>query len=201
MTKGYTRKNSLRLHGYDYRLVGTYFITLCVERREALFGVVESGEMKLNQFGEIVKEEWLKTAVIRHAVALVEFVIMPNHLHAIIILNDTFVGPYASPPDVGAAGVPPAPSSWNNQGSHDNKSYPKTTTLGNIIGGFKRATTKRINEIRGTTGAEVWQRSFYDRIIRNEHELGLARQYIMDNPLNWELDKENPDLQGVYWEE
>ncbi|MBK8127638.1 MAG: transposase [bacterium] len=204
MKERYTRKNSLRLQRHDYRHPRTFFVTICVEGRHKLFGEVVNATMLLNEFGEAVKIEWKKTAEIREAIWLDEFMIMPNHFHAILRIDDTYIGPFAGPArnvDVGADGNPPAPSEADHSRVTVKTTYARTAPLSTIIAAFKRATTKRINEIRGTKGVEVWQRSFYDRIIRNERELGLARQYIMDNPLNWELDKENPDLQGVYWEE
>ena len=196
MGNNYTRRNTLRLQGYDYRVAGTYFLTLCVKGREMLFGRIEHGIMVVNEFGKIVETEWERTQEIRDTVFLDEYVIMPNHVHAILHLNDAFVGPYTQNTPtigVGADGNPPAPCDSNVSSVNEKETYARTTSLSNVIAAFKRASTKGINDLRGTRGAEVWQRSFFDRVLRNEHELSLARKYIFENPIMWEQDNENPD--------
>ena len=206
MDNHYTRKNSLRLKGYDYSHVGAYFVTLCVKGRDSIFGRIENGEMILNELGQIVESEWLRTGEIRKEIFLDEYVIMPNHFHAILIIKESnsvgaeCVPPVPGTPDpVGAECVPPVlnvSSALNdapvlNVPPVTGKSRP--SNVGYIIAGFKRSTTKLINDHRDTQGAVMWQRSFYDRVIRNERELSLAREYIVNNPAKWDTDRENPD--------
>ena len=177
-------RRSIRLKGYDYTQPGAYFVTLCTHDRAHLFGEVVDGEMRLNEWGEIVRDEWFKTAQVRPYVQLRddEFVVMPNHIHGIIWIADN-VGATrrVAPTDRVAPTTPrgPAPQS-----------------IGAIIGQFKSAVTKRMNELRDTPGALVWQRNYYEHIIRNERALNAIRQYIDENPLRWDLDRYNPDRIG-----
>lgn len=100
-------RRSIRLHGYDYAQAGAYFVTICTQNRECLFGDIEDGEMRLNDYGRVVEEEWLRTATIRREVELDAFIVMPNHVHGIIVINaerrsqanvgaTRWVAPYAS---------------------------------------------------------------------------------------------------------
>lgn len=135
--------------------------------------------MILNEYGEIVKFQWEKTAQIRGNVIIDEFIVMPNHLHGIIELNN----------NVGAYGNTPL------QRTPSFRSPSKT--VGAIIRGFKSAATKHVNEIRQMSGIPLWQRNYYERIIRNEKELSKIKKYIQNNPLKWSLDCENPERIGV----
>jgi putative transposase len=170
-------RRSIRLKGYDYTQSGAYFVTLCTYQREEIFGTVVEGEMRLNPFGEIVREEWLKTAQIRSNVELHEdeFVIMPNHIHGIIWIVES--------PSVGATRrVAPT-------------NEPRTLvsgSLGAILGQFKSITAKRINVLRGMRGVTVWQRNYYEHIVRNEDELKNFWNYIDINPLRWQEDQLHP---------
>ncbi len=181
-------RRTLRLRGYDYTQPGAYFVTICTHHREPLFGQVADGEMVLNAFGKMVWEEWFKTAQVRPYVELFEgeFVIMPNHIHGIVwIVGDMVGGPrsLAPPPQPKTSGVDP------------NNVTPGS--LGAIIRAFKSAVTKRINALRGTPGAPVWQRNDYEHIIRNDDALNRIREYIETNSLRWHLDRENPQREGT----
>lgn len=167
-------RRSIRLKGYDYSQVGAYFITVCAQNRECLFGSVVDGEMRLNGAGTIVADEWLKTTMIRDEIELDEWVVMPNHFHGIVWINHHRRGDW-----------PVAPTG------------PQPRSLGSLMAGFKSAVTKRINENRQTPGEKIWQRNYYEHIIRNESELNRIREYIVNNPLQWELDRENPDVMSV----
>lgn len=170
-------RNSIRLEDYDYAGNGAYFVTLCAFQRECLFGEIVDGEMRLNNIGVSVRDEWIKTPVLRQNVSLDEYVIMSNHFHGIVVINSSIVGAYCNTPDSDKrASCLRSPSQ----------------TIGAIIRGFKSATTKQINQFRDNPGCPVWQRNYYERVIRNEHELAKAREYIVNNPLKWALDKENP---------
>ena len=165
-------RRSIRLTGYDYAQAGAYFITICTQDRECLFGEVVDGEMHMNAAGKIVYEEWLRTEAIRSEVKLDVFQVMPNHIHGIVFITGDRVD------HVGAHGRAPL------------RRAPKS--LGSLVAGFKSTVTKRINQMRCTPGQPVWQRNYYEHVIRNERELDAVRQYIVDNPARWPEDRENP---------
>jgi len=179
------RRRSIRLKGYDYLQSGAYFVTICAHNRECLFGDVAEGEMRCNEYGEIVRQEWYKTAEIRPRVQLdkTEFVVIPNHIHGIIRIIDD---------DVGARRrrVP----------TIERFGKPVCGSIPTIIRAFKSIVTKRINQIRGTPGAPVWQRNYHEHIIRNEESLNRIRQYIADNPRRWAFDRENPNVRESNFE-
>ncbi len=176
-------RRSIRLKSYDYAQPGTYFVTVCTHRLGNLFGEVVDGKMILNVMGRIVEEEWRKTPKIRPYVKLDEYVIMPNHLHGIVMIVDDH-------PNVGATG-PVAPT--ENLGRPKG---PQPGSLGAIIGQFKPAVTKRINRMRDTPGQSVWQRNYYEHIIRDERSLHRIQQYVDNNPQQWHLDSYNPNRAG-----
>lgn len=176
------RRRSIRLPEYDYTLSGAYFVTICTHNRESLFGRVVDGKMLLNEYGKIVCEEWFRTAEVRRNVELLEgeFVVMPNHVHGIIWIVDAGNG-------VGAQRrCAPTP-----RGITPNNVAPGS--LGAIVRAFKSTVTRRINELRNTPGGRVWQRNYYEHIIRTERALNAIRRYIRDNPRRWDLDRYNPN--------
>jgi REP element-mobilizing transposase RayT len=176
------RRRSLRLRDYAYTQVGAYFVTVCAYQRKCLFGEVVDGEMAVNDIGRIVAEEWLRSAEIRQEIELDAFVVMPNHIHGIVVI--THVGKAG---DVGAHGRAPLRTG-------DNFPYRPPRSLGSFIAGFKSACTKRINELRALPGTPVWQRNYFEHVIRNEGDLNAIREYIATNPLCWFEDKENPEV-------
>ncbi len=169
-------RRSIRLKDYDYRNVGAYFITICAYKRECLFGEVVDLEMRLNEYGEIIQDEWLKTETVRPNIELDEFVMMPNHLHGILVLNDNTGVSHEKP----GATHRVAPTG------------PQTGSVGAIVGQYKSIVTKRINKQRGTPGHPIWQRNYHEHIIRDEDELNRIRFYIANNPAQWDSDLENP---------
>jgi putative transposase len=171
-------RRSIRLNGFDYTQPGAYFITIVTSQREEIFGEISNGEMRLNQLGEIVRTEWLKTVDIRSSVELHEheFVIMPNHLHGIIWIVDKKVG--------ATRWVAPAKRSRTLEAG----------SIGAMLAQFKSITAKRINALRATPGIPVWHRNYFEHIIRDEIEFGAICNYIQDNPLKWQEDQENPAL-------
>ncbi len=188
----YHHRRSIRLKGYDYRQAGAYFVTICTQDRECLFGEIVDGEMRLNELGQIVREEWFITAALRPYVRLAEdeFVVMPNHIHGIIwIVDDDAVGARRrrAPTVHRAPTVRRAPTATEQFGQ------PVAGSLPTIIRAFKSCTTRRINEMRRTPGASVWQRNYYEHIIRSEDSLNRIRQYILENPARWSMDRENPN--------
>ena len=174
-------RRSIRLRDYNYSQNGMYFVTLCTQGRKCLFGDVVDGEMRLNAYGQIIQDEWLRTSAVRHEAESDAFQVMPNHLHAIVVITG------GAPSTVGATGRSPL------QAEHQPPHGPAKRSLGSLVAGFKSGATKNINQRRGTPGAPVWQRSYYDHVIRNEADLNRIRQYILDNPAKWPEDAENPD--------
>ncbi|TAF52281.1 MAG: hypothetical protein EAZ61_08525 [Oscillatoriales cyanobacterium] len=174
-------RRSIRLPGYDYSQAGAYFITLCTHQRKCLFGEIIDGKMQLNQFGIIVAEEWLRSPTIRQEIELDDWVIMLNHFHGIVIITKN---------PVGANGIRP------NYHSPATKALPqhmKPRSLSSLIVGFKASVTKRINIIRPLDPVPIWQRNYYEHIIRNQKSLQKICQYINDNPLKWEIDQLHPN--------
>jgi REP element-mobilizing transposase RayT len=157
-----------------------------------LFGEVTNGKMRLNRLGEIVHEEWFKTADMRANVELDAFVIMPNHIHGIIEIHaDDRRGTLQRAPTKQRVPTKQHPHTIERFGKPTSNSIPTILRL------FKSAVTKRINKMRGTPGLPVWQRNYYEHIIRNDDELARIREYIVDNPLKWELDRENPSAKSI----
>ena len=189
------RIKSARLQGYDYSNEGFYFVTICTKNREMSFGDIIGGKMVLSSIGEIIKQEWLNTPDIRKNVELDKFVIMPNHLHGIVIIQYSIPAsvPTTHPVETHCNASLRDASLWmrNNQ-EYKNKFGPQSNNLSAIIRGFKGVTTK-ITRRKFSNINFAWQPRFYDRIIRNDNELNRIRQYIMDNPEKWELDRNNPD--------
>ncbi len=181
-------RRSIRLPGYDYTQAGAYFVTFVAHDRECLFGDVVDGVMRLNAFGEIVRDEWFRTAVVRPYVMLApdEFVVMPNHVHGIIwIVRDHRQGDAARRGDPPGRPYPPGRPDDRPRG-------PAAGSVGAIIGQIKSIAAKRINALRGTPAAPVWGRNYYEHIIRYETSLNRIRRYIAANPSRWADDHEHP---------
>jgi putative transposase len=204
-------RRSIRLKGYDYAQAGAYFVTICAQNRECLFGGVVNGRMVLNDAGRMVQTEWEQLRERFPTVELDAHVVMPNHFHAVVIITDS-----NDAVSVGA-GLVPAPDGATTRvaptgtgGADGYRVAPTTTrvaptdvdtrhpTLGDIVGAFKSLTTNAY--IRGVRelgwppfDKRLWQRNYYERIVRNEGELNRIRRYIENNPANWETDEENPD--------
>jgi REP element-mobilizing transposase RayT len=182
-------RRSIRAQSYDYAGNGTYFVTICTAGREQLFGRVTSGGMAMNEFGWIVWEEWERSAQIRNEVEVGPFVVMPNHLHGIVTIN-----PSESAAENRSASRSSKIVHVESPGRRPLGAQPRS--LSSFVGGFKGAATKQINEIRGTPGAVVWQRNYYERIVRDEREMSQIWAYIENNPLGWAEDQENPEFAG-----
>ena len=174
---GIHHRISIRLRGYDYSRVGTYFVTICTQERECLFGEIVDGGVHLNDMGRIVVDSWEWLAEQYAHVSLDEYVVMPNHAHGIIVITD----------DCGDG------SCGEDSCRGGSRTAPTRKPIGRLIGAFKTVSTKRINALRQMPGAKLWQRNYYEHIIRNEEELNRIRQYIADNPIQWEMDRENPN--------
>lgn len=184
-------RRSIRLKGNDYSQPGAYFITICTKNRECLFGEIKNGEMVLNNKGKIVTQCWLEIPSNYLNVELDKFVVMPNHIHGIIIITEN---------NVGAIHELPLQKLSNQHESNEPTEKIKQRrlmTLPRIIGRFKMNSAKQINQLRRTSGMAVWQRNYYEHVIRNEKVLNFIRKYIINNPLQWELDIENPNGRGA----
>lgn len=177
------RKN-IRLTGYDYAAEGGYFVTIVTHDREPLFGYVVDGEMVLNEFGKIVAEEWERSGAIRAEIELDNFVVMPNHFHAIVNIFQTGNGDHSNC----TGDRPVAPTMKTTPTANG----PRPRSLGSLIAGFKSSVTTRINILRATPGTPVWQRNYYDHVIRSDREYEETAAYIANNPANWLTDAERP---------
>ena len=164
------RIKSTRLPNWDYSSDGAYYITICTKNRECFLGDIFNGKIKLSPIGKIVQKFWHEIPQCFENVVLDEFVIMPDHVHGIVIIDN----------EQCRDGVTPS------------LHYRQRPTLGQIVGYFKYQSTKSINQFRNMPGVPIWQTRFHERIIRNEHELNIKRKYIINNPINWKSNR-NPN--------
>jgi len=184
-------RKKMRLRDYDYSEVGGYFITICTFNREYLLGGISNQEIVLNDIGEIAEQWWLKLENKFANIILDDHVIMPNHIHGVIIIS-------GGRDNVGAIHELPL---------QRDKIERRRMLIPKIIGYFKMNTAKYINQLRDATGHPFWQRNYYEHIIRNENELNRIREYIQNYPLKWDLDRENPSSMNFdmehdrYWKE
>ena len=184
-------RKSIRLKGYDYSLAGLYFITICCQDRECRFGKIENDKMILNRLGKIADECWLEIPKHFPNVILHEYVVMPNHVHGIIeLVNDDNV--------VGVENFQPLQHHNESQRNEFQKMIPRS--IGSIVKGFKIGVTKwfRINEDvyvgdgnfqPQQSQRKLWQRNYYEHIIRNEQSYQTISDYIINNPVKWKGDK------------
>jgi REP element-mobilizing transposase RayT len=167
----------MRLTEYDYSMPGAYFVTTCTKNRELLFDHPKA---------KLAVESALQALLDIFAnIELGEFVVMPNHIHCVVWI-------------VGDGSYRLHPGTWQQDDLRrggqlpDSMKVTQFETLSNIIGAFKTTAATGINKLRGQIGAPVWQKSFYDRIVRNEQDLELIYRYILHNPIKWEEDRDNP---------
>lgn len=168
MSRSRERKRN-RMCGFDYSGSGYYFVTICTQNQELFFGDVKNGKMILNNCGIIANKCWRDLPNHYWNCKLDEFVIMPNHVHGIIVINN----------DIRRERFETVP--YN---------------LSEMIRGFKTFSSRRINEsqLQNIIFRFKWQKSFYDHIIRNQKSLNNIRKYIKNNPINWDLDRNNPNM-------
>ncbi len=172
------RRQTIRLQTFDYTSHGAYFVTICTNGRRPLLARIVDGRSEPTAIGQIALNEWRRTAELRPDVTLDEFIVMPNHVHGIIWLS--------RPAVVAAQRAAPLPSLPGRAFAV----VPRS--LGAVVRAFKAATTKRANELCGTPARPVWQRNYYERVIRDDRELNRAREYVRANPLKWDDDPNNP---------
>jgi putative transposase len=209
-------RRSIRLKGYDYSSPGAYFITICTYQRECWFGEIVDCEMRLNEFGKMVNAFWQRLPFHFLNLQLDAFVVMPNHVHGILVLTDQprrgaalgqdledntdDLNPNATPhhnplsePGV-AFGTKLLGSSQD--GLPNAAPLPSrlgTGTVGAIVLNFKSVTTRSFNRMKRSPGGSIWQRNYYEHIIRSEEALQHIRQYVYNNPITWQQDQLHPD--------
>lgn len=182
-------RRSIRYEKYDYSQDGAYFVTICAQDMKCLFGDIKNGKMDLNEAGKMADFWWREIPNKFKNIRLDEFTVMPNHFHGIFwILNSYCRGNPCGCPNEGRAGTRSAPTN--------------TKTVGNIVGAFKSLTT--VEYIRNVKLGKlppfeksVWQRNYWEHIIRDDEDLNRIREYIINNQLNWEIDEFCSHLQGL----
>jgi putative transposase len=184
---GYHNRRSIRLRGYDYSRPGYYFVTICIQdRNQKLFGNIVDGKMALNQIGEAVRFCWNGLPDHFNNIRLDEFIIMPNHFHGIIVICNPVEGAGSSRPQGSSRPtvfLRAAIDDKNKQGRDD-----RAPTLGKMVAFFKYQSTKQINVMRQSGVEKIWQRNYYDTIVKDEKAVCHIQQYIRNNPENWSLD-------------
>ena len=155
-------------------------MTICTHKKKCILGDVVNGEMQLNEYGRLVEAEWIKTASIRGNIKLDAFVVMPNHFHGILTIVSNCRGTARCAP------------------TFPNRQFGKmiSASLPAIVRSFKSAATRRINKLCNNHNTPVWQRNYYEHVIRNEDDLAEIKEYITNNPRKWNLDSENPNNIG-----
>jgi putative transposase len=170
------KRRSIRLPEFDYTQNGVYFITNCSHNRAHIFGEIINGEMNLNHIGMIAQQCLLEIPDHFGNSELIASVVMPNHVHILIgILNDEESGTTCRAP---------------TENKSATFSKPISKSISTIIGSYKAAVTKIINREFGKDQTTIWQRGYYEHIIRNEDDLKLTYEYIILNPMNWKKDSE-----------
>jgi putative transposase len=164
-----------RLKNYDYSKSGYYFVTICMKNFEHVFGEIKNGKIILNEYGEIVKNQWQWLEKQYEYIKLDVFIVMPNHIHGILIIENNAYESVGTSRDL---------SLQRQQQQNDIK---KIKSLSELIGAFKTTSSKIIHQ--NGLYSFAWQRSFYDHIIRNEKALFYIRKYIQDNPIKWDIKK------------
>lgn len=168
MPENLRNRQTIRLKGYDYSQPGWYFVTICTWQREAIFGRIAEDCVQLTVAGKVVAKTWLELPRHYPLVQVDEFIVMPNHIHGIVVIVEkTGVAPAASAP------------------------------LSEIVRRLKSDSARKINLLQQTPQMPVWQRNYYEHIIRTNEELAHIRRYIAENPLRWALDQENPSNVGA----
>ena len=177
-------RRSIRLKGYDYSQAGAYYVTIVTWQREFLFGEVVNKEMVLSKFGLVAKQQWEKLPKRFPNIELGAYMIMPNHMHGIIVITD----------GRGTAGrfTVKIIQALRRAPTREQFQKPVKGSIPTMIRSYKSAVSYRINLMRGTDGVPVWQSNYYEHIIRNETDLQNKTDYINANPLLWDEDDENP---------
>ena len=182
-------RRSIRLQHHDYAAASCYFITICTYQRLQIFGEIRGDRMQLNEYGQVAHSYW--QAIPEHFpnAQVFDFVVMPNHLHGILMMGSmkqTLQDENAISPLLAISGSRP------NQ-TKRTLGKPIAGSLGTIIGSFKSAVTKRINCLRNAPGTPLWQRNYYEHVIRDQAALRTIQNYITNNPRTWKTDQLHPE--------
>ncbi|MCP4651931.1 MAG: transposase [Candidatus Omnitrophica bacterium] len=212
MPKPITRRNTNRIPKHNYSTPGQYFVTILTCNRKNVFGVIENNLMLFNEFGFVADEIWRQIPARFPESELDKYIIMPNHIHGII----NIVGAIHESPDDKSNNkyrsfTNKIPKN-NNKINHNDNSIRaiqtraihesplqhkrRNMTLSKTIGYFKMQTAKQINILKNTPRQPVWQRNYHDHVIRNDKSINKIREYIVNNPINWQFDIENPNRIG-----
>ncbi len=200
MVNQHHQRKRNRLSEWDYSTPHWYFVTICTQNHRELLGEIVKGKMILNEYGEIVQKQWLWLKEHFEYIELDEFIVMPNHIHGILVITENNVGAGRDLPDQDKRKrIRTGHDLSNNNEQRKKRTSPdlslhkptKIKTLSELIGAFKTTSSKLIH--RNGLSNFSWQRSFYDQIIRNENSLGNIKLYIRENPQSWETDKNNPE--------
>ena len=202
-------RRSIRLKGYDYSMAGAYFVTMCVSNRQRLFGNVIDGKMILNEAGRMVETIWMQLAIRFEFIELDEFTVMPNHFHGILVLSgrcESCIRPGSDESCIRTDSDESCICTGRGEScirpstvSGDHKDRPDGTlpgTVGRVIQAFKSISTHEyINGVKHKNWTpfpgKLWQRNYYEHIIRDDESLKRIRAYIINNPLQWAYDREN----------
>ena len=177
-------RRSVRLQWFDYTSVGAYFLTLVAFKRICHFGEMEGDEVRLNPVGELAAGVWRELPTWFPRLKLDSFIVMPNHMHGILVLEGLARAKH--PPQADASPLPGSRSKGTDAGS-----------VSAIVQTLKALSTRRVHRLPGRAGLRLWQRGFYDHVVRDEEELNRIRTYIEQNPLRWALDRENPSGESM----
>ena len=165
------RRKFMRLKRADYSAPGAYYVTICAHDKACIFGCITKGQMRLNNCGSIAQAVWHRIPSRSPLVETDAWVVMPNHVHGIVKIKG---------------------QDEANYGQTGGQEIAQRPSLGKIVAGYKSEVSRRINQLRCRRGAPVWQRNYYEHIIRDEDELAHARRYIEQNPEQWSNDRHNP---------
>jgi putative transposase len=174
------QRRSIRMPCYDYADIGIYFVTICTRERECLFGDIVDSVMNLNCYGTIAESYWEEIPQHFNDVELDEFVIMPNHIHGIIIISAHAAGTACHNP---TDDITPIRTFGNATAG----------SLPTIVGSFKSAASRYINKAANSPAKSIWHRGYFEHVVRSEKSLAKIREYIANNPIQWVSDRENPD--------
>ena len=182
------RRKNVRIKEYDYTLGNWYYVTICTHNKKCILGKIINGKMYLNEYGKIVKECLLESQTHFQNVEIEYYVIMPNHIHCIIIIDSK------SELKISNEDVSPgaADTGWETQPLQTKQKILKPS-LGQIVVYIKYQSSRKINIMHNTKGEKLWQRNYFEHIIRNEMDLYNVRNYIKFNPLKWDIEKNYPD--------
>lgn len=193
------KRRSIRIQGYDYSQGGAYFVTICAHRKRLLFGRVTAGTVRLNDVGNTVAQYW--EAIPNHVAQVIvdEYVVMPNHFHGILIISDDSGWPVAACHSLDTSEVSGGPACYTHQREQGRQrlSGPKPGSVGSIVRAFKSAVTRAMRQRASGITGPIWQRNYYEHVIRDESGLNRIREYIRTNPMRWERDREHPNPRGA----